>query len=226
MIRSGARIMAAGALGAAVLVVTVNSSSGDDLKPARPKPGPDRAPRPRPGRHRGPGRGDGDHRRRVRLDGRSGVGARGRRVPALLRHPAQPDLQVEGRAEGSTVYLEQERVPRTRSRGPTTSRPTSPGSNGLVIDPEGRLVLCQHGNRQVARMDAPLSKPQPKYVTDRRSLRGEAAQQPERRRLPRRTARSTSPTRPTGSRGRWRTRTSSSTSRACTVWAPTASSRC
>lgn len=39
-----------------------------------------------------------------------------------------------------------------------------PGSNGLVIDAEGRLVLCQHGNRQMARMDAPLDDPQPKYV--------------------------------------------------------------
>ena len=28
-----------------------------------------------------------------------------------------------------------------------------PGSNGLVFDGEGRLVLCQHGNRQVARLE-------------------------------------------------------------------------
>lgn len=28
-----------------------------------------------------------------------------------------------------------------------------PGSNGLTIDSEGRLVLCMHGDRQVARMD-------------------------------------------------------------------------
>jgi len=28
-----------------------------------------------------------------------------------------------------------------------------PGSNGLVFDPKGRLVLMQHGNRQVARLD-------------------------------------------------------------------------
>jgi gluconolactonase len=27
-----------------------------------------------------------------------------------------------------------------------------PGSNGLTVDPEGRLVLCQHGDRQVARL--------------------------------------------------------------------------
>jgi gluconolactonase len=28
-----------------------------------------------------------------------------------------------------------------------------PGSNGLLIDPQGRLVLMQHGNRQVARLN-------------------------------------------------------------------------
>lgn len=39
------------------------------------------------------------------------------------------------------------------------------GSNGLALDNEGRLVLCQHGNRQMARMDAPLNEPQPKFIT-------------------------------------------------------------
>jgi gluconolactonase len=39
------------------------------------------------------------------------------------------------------------------------------GSNGLTLDSNGRLVLCQHGDRRVARMDAPLSAPQPKFAT-------------------------------------------------------------
>ncbi|MEO0334584.1 MAG: SMP-30/gluconolactonase/LRE family protein, partial [Bacteroidota bacterium] len=39
-----------------------------------------------------------------------------------------------------------------------------PGSNGLLIDDGGNLVLCQHGNRQMARMSAPLSNPQPEYT--------------------------------------------------------------
>lgn len=30
---------------------------------------------------------------------------------------------------------------------------TQPGSNGLTFDPQGRLVLCQHGNRQVLRVN-------------------------------------------------------------------------
>lgn len=39
------------------------------------------------------------------------------------------------------------------------------GANGLLLDSEGRLVLCQHGDRRVARLDAPLSDPQPQFTT-------------------------------------------------------------
>lgn len=35
------------------------------------------------------------------------------------------------------------------------------GSNGLAIDAEGRLVLCQHGDRRVARLVEPLSVDNP-----------------------------------------------------------------
>lgn len=40
-----------------------------------------------------------------------------------------------------------------------------PGSNGLVLDSEGNLVLCQHGDRRMARMDAALNKPAAKFIT-------------------------------------------------------------
>ena len=40
-----------------------------------------------------------------------------------------------------------------------------PGSNGLLLDAEGHLVLCQHGDRRMARMDASLDDPQPSFVT-------------------------------------------------------------
>lgn len=39
------------------------------------------------------------------------------------------------------------------------------GSNGLVIDREGRLVICQHGDRRIARMEAPLAAPVAKFST-------------------------------------------------------------
>ena len=35
----------------------------------------------------------------------------------------------------------------------TTPRGGEPGSNGLTLDPEGRLVLCQHGDRRVSRLN-------------------------------------------------------------------------
>lgn len=46
---------------------------------------------------------------------------------------------------------------------PSASR--EPGSNGLTLDTNGRLVLCQHGDRRVARMEAPLNDPKPNFVT-------------------------------------------------------------
>jgi gluconolactonase len=47
----------------------------------------------------------------------------------------------------------------------TVKRGGEIGSNGLLLDKEGRLVLCQCGNRQMARMDAPLDKPSPTYIS-------------------------------------------------------------
>lgn len=39
------------------------------------------------------------------------------------------------------------------------------GSNGLTLDRQGRLVLCQHGDRRVARLDSSWNDPKPNYVT-------------------------------------------------------------
>ncbi len=40
-----------------------------------------------------------------------------------------------------------------------------PGSNGLILNAEGRLVLCQHGDRRMAMMDADLTAPAPRFIT-------------------------------------------------------------
>jgi gluconolactonase len=61
--------------------------------------------------------------------------------------------------EGSQVWLEPSGYTGDTPRG------GQPGSNGLLIDSEGRLVLCQHGDRRVARMDAPLTAPEPVFTT-------------------------------------------------------------
>lgn len=62
--------------------------------------------------------------------------------------------------KGKEIYLE--------PSGYTDTVPSvckEPGSNGLVLDQSGSLVLCQHGNRQMAKMDAALDQPQPKFIT-------------------------------------------------------------
>lgn len=63
-------------------------------------------------------------------------------------------------AKGKEVYL--------KPSGYTGTEPSlckEPGSNGLILDPSGNLVLCQHGDRQMGRMDAPLDKPEAKFIT-------------------------------------------------------------
>jgi gluconolactonase len=45
------------------------------------------------------------------------------------------------------------------------SRGGEEGSNGLLLDPSGALVLCQHGDRRMAKMETPLSEPQPVFST-------------------------------------------------------------
>ena len=60
--------------------------------------------------------------------------------------------------EGERLYLQPSGYTGKEPRGGET------GSNGLLVDPQGRLVLCQHGDRRMARMDAPLSDPKPNFT--------------------------------------------------------------
>ncbi len=60
---------------------------------------------------------------------------------------------------GKKLYLHPSGYTGEKARG------GEPGSNGLILDLEGRLVMCQHGDRRMARMDAPLDKPESKFVT-------------------------------------------------------------
>jgi gluconolactonase len=52
------------------------------------------------------------------------------------------------------------------------------GSNGLLLDKDGNLVLCQHGNRQMAKMDAPLDKPAPNYISLANNYKGKKLNSP------------------------------------------------
>lgn len=40
-----------------------------------------------------------------------------------------------------------------------------PGSNGLLLNREGNLVLCQHGDRRIAVMESGLNSPEPRFRT-------------------------------------------------------------
>lgn len=63
-------------------------------------------------------------------------------------------------ANGAEVYLKP-----SGYTGTTPSKCKEPGSNGLTLDNEGNLVLCQHGDRQMGKMDAPLDKPATKFIS-------------------------------------------------------------
>jgi gluconolactonase len=61
--------------------------------------------------------------------------------------------------EGASLYL----TPSGFTGDKTDS--TEPGGNGLTLDANGNLVVCQHGDRRVARMAAPIGQPAPKFET-------------------------------------------------------------
>ena len=82
------------------------------------------------------------------VGGRSRMGPL-RQGPAVLGHPEQRHRTLEGRRRASATS--------SRPSGYSGSAPFTgrePGSNGLTFDSKGRLVLCQHGDRRIARLDA------------------------------------------------------------------------
>jgi gluconolactonase len=48
--------------------------------------------------------------------------------------------------------------------GITPSKAAEPGSNGLVLRSDGKLVLCQHGDRRISLMVAPIEEPAPVFT--------------------------------------------------------------
>jgi len=52
------------------------------------------------------------------------------------------------------------------------------GSNGLLLSPEGELVLCQHGDRRVAKMNTKLSNPKAEFKTITSSYNGKKLNSP------------------------------------------------
>lgn len=61
--------------------------------------------------------------------------------------------------KGATLYL------KPSGHTGTNKVDKEPGSNGLMLNAKGQLVLCQHGDRRIALMDAPVSNPAAKFTT-------------------------------------------------------------
>lgn len=62
-------------------------------------------------------------------------------------------------AKGKEIYLQ------PSGFTGNSSKSKEPGSNGLLLDRRNNLVLCQHGNRQIAVMQAALDNPAAKFTS-------------------------------------------------------------
>ena len=123
-------------------------------------------------------------------------------LDSIITTHAKPEIIVEGLdwSEGP-LWIEKEKmlifsdVPRdtifkwTEEKGKevyltpsgytdTAKRGGEMGSNGLTLDLKGNLVLAQHGNRQLARMDAPINQPQAKYISIANNYHGKKFNSP------------------------------------------------
>jgi gluconolactonase len=61
--------------------------------------------------------------------------------------------------KGASVYLNPSGYTGETPRG------GEPGANGLALDDEGNLLLCQHGDRRIAMMNTSLAEPSPDFTT-------------------------------------------------------------
>jgi len=62
-------------------------------------------------------------------------------------------------ADGTKPYLSPSGYTGSNSRGGEM------GSNGMLVDDKGNLILCQHGDRRIAMMDSPIETPKAVFKT-------------------------------------------------------------
>ncbi len=61
--------------------------------------------------------------------------------------------------DGITVFLE------SAGHSGAENITSDKGPNGLMLDANGNLIICQHGDRRIARMDVALTEPSTKFTT-------------------------------------------------------------
>ena len=74
--------------------------------------------------------------------------------------------------EGALVWLRPSGYTGTEDRGGEL------GSNGLALDPQGQLLIAQHGDRRIARLQATWADPTPSFETVADTYRGERFNSP------------------------------------------------
>ena len=74
--------------------------------------------------------------------------------------------------KGTEVYLTPSGFTGTKTNS------NEPGSNGLLLDGEGNLILCQHGNRQLAKMKSTLDSPKAEFSVIAGSFNGKKFNSP------------------------------------------------
>jgi len=60
---------------------------------------------------------------------------------------------------GLSIYLE------SAGHSGNENKDSDKGPNGLILDQENKLVICQHGDRRIARLNAAIKNPQAQFLT-------------------------------------------------------------
>jgi gluconolactonase len=60
----------------------------------------------------------------------------------------------------------------------TVKRGGEKGANGLLLDLNGSLVICQQGDRKIARMNSPLTDPKPVFIPIAKAYHGKRLNSP------------------------------------------------
>lgn len=74
--------------------------------------------------------------------------------------------------DGLSVYLQ------PAGHSGVKNKDSGKGSNGLILDRENKLLLCQHGDRRIARLDASLKNPESQFITVAGTYKGKKFNSP------------------------------------------------